>query len=213
VSKFVGPTFYDILNVTPSADAAVVEAAYRALIKRSHPDHAVGGAGDHGQAAEINRAYSTLKHPERRAHYDQWLWAEARAAQRPPVAFAPPVRRPRPAAGWGVGALLGSALLFLLWNPNQAPATATAAVMGAAAGEDAFAADARALAVSLELPAVPSVRSEAPIFDIPAEAGGPPSVVESEQPRPVPRTSVKSRPRPADPSADQMFLEREGYIY
>ena len=35
-------TPYQVLNVTPDAEGVVIEAAYKALIKKYHPDHWVG---------------------------------------------------------------------------------------------------------------------------------------------------------------------------
>ena len=49
---------YRELGLEPGADAASVEAAYRNLIKRFHPDRA---GGDAARAAEINRAYQQIR--------------------------------------------------------------------------------------------------------------------------------------------------------
>src|SRR5690349_2697876 len=51
-------TAYAILGLQPGADRDAVEAAYRRLIKRHHPDRA---GGDNSRAAEINRAYFELR--------------------------------------------------------------------------------------------------------------------------------------------------------
>jgi DnaJ-class molecular chaperone len=59
---------YSLLNVLPDADPVVIEAAYKALMKRYHPDIASGTAGT--RAAELNQAYRMLRDPERRAAYD-----------------------------------------------------------------------------------------------------------------------------------------------
>src|SRR6266496_4165267 len=55
-----------MLQVDPSADDAVIHAAYRALMKRHHPD--VGGNGDLVRA--LNAAYETLGDPTARRAYD-----------------------------------------------------------------------------------------------------------------------------------------------
>jgi hypothetical protein len=52
------PSAYAILGLEPGADRASVEAAYKKLIKRYHPDRKGGSAT---RAAEINRAYSELR--------------------------------------------------------------------------------------------------------------------------------------------------------
>ena len=50
---------YAVLGLRPGAGRAEVDEAYRRLIKRYHPDR-MGGDGSH--AAEINRAYTILRH-------------------------------------------------------------------------------------------------------------------------------------------------------
>jgi hypothetical protein len=60
--------FYQLLGVAPDAEPEVIEAAYRALMKKHHPDHR-GGADD-DRAKEINRAYSVLGDPDKRSGYD-----------------------------------------------------------------------------------------------------------------------------------------------
>jgi hypothetical protein len=49
---------YAALGLSPDADSASVEQAYRRLIKEHHPDRA---GGDARRAAEINRAYRELR--------------------------------------------------------------------------------------------------------------------------------------------------------
>lgn len=60
---------YKILQVDPDADAEVIEAAYKRLARRYHPDvnHA---AWAEVRMKELNTAYQTLRHPRRRALYD-----------------------------------------------------------------------------------------------------------------------------------------------
>src|SRR5215468_9862299 len=60
---------YKILQVDPDADAEVIEAAYKRLARRYHPDvnHAVWAEG---RMRELNTAYQTLRHPRQRALYD-----------------------------------------------------------------------------------------------------------------------------------------------
>src|SRR5438552_584955 len=93
---------YQVLQVDPSADGEVLEAAYRRLARKYHPD--VSSAPDaEARMRELNDAYATLRDPARRAAYDR-----GRAPARPPeprattatTARARPVRpaRPRPGA-------------------------------------------------------------------------------------------------------------------
>jgi curved DNA-binding protein CbpA len=64
-------SLYSILNVSPDADPAVIDAAYKALMKKYHPDMLVGEPPSRqSKAAEINRAFQILRDPERRAQYD-----------------------------------------------------------------------------------------------------------------------------------------------
>lgn len=61
---------YAILQVSQDADQDVLQAAYRALARRLHPDHSddpTAGA----QMAQLNAAWETVGDPERRATYDR----------------------------------------------------------------------------------------------------------------------------------------------
>jgi curved DNA-binding protein CbpA len=59
---------YKLLQVDPQADDIVVEAAFRALARRYHPDN---HAGDAARMADINKAYDLLRTPVRRRRYDR----------------------------------------------------------------------------------------------------------------------------------------------
>ena len=86
-------SLYDVLNVAPEAEPVVVEAAYKALIKKYHPDQAVE-APVSKDATAINEAFAILKDPAKRADYDHRLWtkqqalrlAELQVGQRRPAA-------------------------------------------------------------------------------------------------------------------------------
>jgi hypothetical protein len=93
------PDYYGILQVHARAETEVIEAAYRQLMKKYHPDR----AGDDQQAAAIlherakiiNEAYSVLRDPVRRRAYDaQRLaggsWSSASRGQPPPPSAPPP---------------------------------------------------------------------------------------------------------------------------
>ncbi len=68
--------YYRVLQVDPSAALEVIQAAYRRLAKKYHPD-----AGDKEASLErmkeINLAYEVLGDPSKRREYDQQLrWAQ-----------------------------------------------------------------------------------------------------------------------------------------
>jgi len=58
---------YRILQIDPRAETFVLDAAYRALARRYHPD---GAEPDIERMSEINRAYSLIRTPEERRRYD-----------------------------------------------------------------------------------------------------------------------------------------------
>jgi curved DNA-binding protein CbpA len=64
-------TMYEVLMLHPSATIDVINAAYRALAKRYHPDHA--GPEGAAEMARINEAYAILSDPDKRARYDEIL--------------------------------------------------------------------------------------------------------------------------------------------
>jgi hypothetical protein len=145
-------SLYAILNIAPDADPAVVDAAYKALMKKYHPDVLAGGSSaDMRSAAEINEAFNILRDPAKRAHYDANQWARQEAVR--VVMSAHDMRSfqtnppPRRRSKWTAMLLLG--LLGLLsiyvwrqsedgglsevafardWVPRQQQKAATAAV-------------------------------------------------------------------------------------
>lgn len=81
------PDAYAVLQVDPAADHVVIQAAYRALARRYHPD---GDAPDPARMAEVNCAYQLLRDPESRRHHDA---ARAGARSQPvPIQPAPAPR-------------------------------------------------------------------------------------------------------------------------
>jgi hypothetical protein len=70
--------YYRLLQVDPSADQEVVEAAYRRLARKYHPDL---NPGDEAGALmrRLNEAYAILKDPNRRAAYDRERSRSSRA--------------------------------------------------------------------------------------------------------------------------------------
>lgn len=66
--------YYATLRVSPDADAAALRRAYRALMRRYHPD--VNKDADAGTRCHaINEAYECLRDPGKRADYDAMRWA------------------------------------------------------------------------------------------------------------------------------------------
>ncbi|HLX33778.1 MAG TPA: J domain-containing protein [Candidatus Limnocylindrales bacterium] len=57
--------FYKVLQVDPEADPDVVQAAYRVLARKLHPDL----TGDESGMKRLNSAWDTLRDPKRRAAY------------------------------------------------------------------------------------------------------------------------------------------------
>jgi curved DNA-binding protein CbpA len=60
---------YATLGVSPTADAGQVQAAYRRLARRHHPDLSTDGASTE-RMQRINQAWDILSDPGRKARYD-----------------------------------------------------------------------------------------------------------------------------------------------
>jgi curved DNA-binding protein CbpA len=129
---WAGRNHYQLLGLDPSAEPFLVEAAYRAQMRRRHPDR--GGDTAHAQA--INEAYRVLRNAEARARYDEALaMGEAGAPQRE----EPAAPRPAPATrggGWtsaaylALGVVLVVAAAFSLRAPAESAAQAVAGLVG-----------------------------------------------------------------------------------
>ena len=152
-------SLYAILNVSPDADPAVIEAAHRALIRKYHPDVLIGGPESvQSRAAEINEAFQILRDPDKRARYDadQQARRQAAGAALPGHEFRglpfhppPPARR---TSRWIALALITAmaALVLYVWQRASSGDTAFLAADGRAAGSTKARADgAAALPVSL----------------------------------------------------------------
>lgn len=66
-----GQDHYGVLGISPDAGQASIRAAYRAQMKRHHPDLNPGREGADGIAASINLAYEVLSDPVSRSRYDR----------------------------------------------------------------------------------------------------------------------------------------------
>lgn len=67
-------THYMVLQVTENAWPEVVEAAWKALMKRYHPDANPGIDPRNAQA--VNAAHDILADREMRQKYDAWLYEQ-----------------------------------------------------------------------------------------------------------------------------------------
>ena len=86
------PDYYEVLQVSPRAEADVIRAAYRTLARKYHPDH----GGDARRMIALNDAWDVLGDPARRADYDaSRTGAESQPAPTAQSPLAAP-HRPRP---------------------------------------------------------------------------------------------------------------------
>jgi len=95
-----GPDPYKVLQVDPEAEDEVIQAAYRRLAQKYHPDVAPG-ADAAGRMAAINAAWEVLRDPARRASFDLARRLARREAEAGSTSHAPrpataPPRRPTP---------------------------------------------------------------------------------------------------------------------
>lgn len=74
-------THYDELEVSASASADTIRAAYRSLMQRVHPDRNPDDPSAAEHARRLNIAYEMLSDPGTRARYDAELRAEAEKAR------------------------------------------------------------------------------------------------------------------------------------
>lgn len=109
--------YYAILQVDPQAEPEVVEAAYRRLSRKYHPD--ISAEPDAGRRMrELNEAYQVLSDPARRAAYDRRrpLGPPAGPATRP-LSAQDVFGRVLPYVGLAILAVLAIRLLPLILRP------------------------------------------------------------------------------------------------
>jgi curved DNA-binding protein CbpA len=102
---------YQVLGLDPAAEPFLVEAAYRALMRRHHPDK----GGETWRAQRINEAYAVLSDRAARARYDRELDAPGPRGSAAPTAEEPAeARRARAHATLVSHAYVGLAVLLLV---------------------------------------------------------------------------------------------------
>ncbi|NBR32498.1 MAG: molecular chaperone DnaJ, partial [Sphingomonadaceae bacterium] len=62
--------YYELLEVSRTADDGTIKSAYRKLAMRFHPDKNPGCAESEAKFKAISEAYEVLKDPQKRAAYD-----------------------------------------------------------------------------------------------------------------------------------------------
>jgi hypothetical protein len=72
IQQPTGRTYYQVLQVDPLADPEVVDAAFKRLALKYHPDTSRDPAAA-GRMRELLTARDVLADPPRRAAYDRWL--------------------------------------------------------------------------------------------------------------------------------------------
>jgi curved DNA-binding protein CbpA len=93
-----GPDPYKVLQVDPEAEDEVIQAAYRRLAQKYHPDVARGPEAA-ARMASINAAWEILRDPGRKASFDLARRLERRSAERPARDPSPAPPERAPAAG------------------------------------------------------------------------------------------------------------------
>src|SRR5665811_1448586 len=100
------PDLYRVLQVDPAADPDVIQAAYRVLARKHHPDH----TGDEEGMKTLNAAWEVLRDENRRPRYDRERGEAAQAAaaaagvpvpQGPPKTLVPDHAGPPPGQRYG----------------------------------------------------------------------------------------------------------------
>ena len=68
----VEANYYELLEVSRTADDATIKSSYRKLAMRWHPDKNPGDADAEARFKAISEAYDCLKDPQKRAAYDRF---------------------------------------------------------------------------------------------------------------------------------------------
>jgi hypothetical protein len=73
------PDYYEVLQVSPNAEAEIIEAAYKRLVHKWHPDRRPGDRSAPEQMKLLNDAYEVLSSPQKRQEYDSRRRQSARS--------------------------------------------------------------------------------------------------------------------------------------
>ena len=108
--------FYEVLQVSPGAEPEVIEAAYKRLATKYHPDRNLSPDA-HTRMWQINQAYEILRDPTRRSEYDL-VRLQARQSQNGPTTqplrqSAPPISNPPINRNW-IKLIAGIAAVVIL---------------------------------------------------------------------------------------------------
>ena len=233
-------SLYEVLNVSADAEPVVIEAAYRALMKKYHPDPAPApAAAGRSSASEINQAFAVLRDPAQRADYDRREGVRHQqfhlAEYQPP----PPRRSGFGWAGWFVALLLGGIVYVLIEGQGGIVPPAARLGNGNAPAESAefdhrsqpevippFLASPSPTAIDREIVAREAAAAKAAAaarrarpeaesgdeLDIPELPPAAALPAESAYRRVRKAQRRRTAPRPADESEED-FLKREGYVY
>jgi curved DNA-binding protein CbpA len=88
-------TYYTLLGLHPSASVIDIRRAYRELSKQYHPDTTeLPDTVATAKFQEINEAYATLSHPERRLSYDLKIGYSRFGVIQTPTDLNHPVNKP-----------------------------------------------------------------------------------------------------------------------
>lgn len=101
--------YYRTLQVHPEAEPEVIQAAYRRLARKYHPD---SSDSDGARMQELNEAYSVLSDAKQRAAYNRWLRPGRRGPR--PAGGAPASVPPSRSPFWLLRAIAPTALSLLL---------------------------------------------------------------------------------------------------
>ena len=76
-------THYDNLKVSRDAPVEVIQAAYRTLARKYHPDTNASAAKAEAVMKIINASYEVLSDPAKRAAHDQWISEQEQLREQP----------------------------------------------------------------------------------------------------------------------------------
>ena len=115
---------YAALGVAPTASLEEIRTAYRAAVRRTHPDVADARSTTASEMARITEAWATLSDPSRRVAYDLQRRSPQPTATTPTTTIVQqfaPARFPWKLVG---GIILGGVAVILILNAFSQPAEA-----------------------------------------------------------------------------------------